>query len=137
MTITDTEIRPRAVVTIDQGTRTFEILRIEEGMARIAPTDPADDRDADWVSVGRLHIAPEPNPVPFTVTWTEVSTHSATMSSTRLAALLGIPVQTLLATQQEDMAGLGDLANSLCELDDAGPVNLTREDITITKEAQS
>lgn len=61
---------PGDVVTIHRGTRLYEVLRVEEDfsrnnltgdvadqtMARVAPCDPEDLRDPQWVHVDLLHV---------------------------------------------------------------------------------
>lgn len=54
-----TTIKPGDVVTITNGTRRYDVLRVAEDMARIAPQDPADPRDPAWVSMATLRH-PEP-----------------------------------------------------------------------------
>lgn len=63
---------PGDVVRIHRGVRLYEVLKVEEDrarnnltrdvvdmtMARVAPCDPEDGRDAQWVHVDLLHVVP-------------------------------------------------------------------------------
>lgn len=63
---------PGDVVRIHRGTRLYEVLRVQEdsstdrltgtvldqSMARVAPCDPEDDREPQWIHVDLLHVVP-------------------------------------------------------------------------------
>lgn len=51
------EVAVNDVVTIDNGTTRYDVLRvdmIDGGWARVAPCDRDDDRDPQWISLARL-----------------------------------------------------------------------------------
>ncbi|QOV06201.1 hypothetical protein KGG72_gp71 [Streptomyces phage Salutena] len=63
--------------------------------------------------------------MPYTIEWTEVSTHKRELSDEEFAELKGVTVEELAELDEEGLSE--DLENLLAELDDDGFEGLTRE----------
>ena len=66
--------------------------------------------------------------MPYTITWTETTTHEVTLSAAELAALKGVSVDELDRIQRPQLAD--GLADALAELD-AGFIGLERDQIEV------
>jgi len=63
--------------------------------------------------------------MPYTIEWTEVSTHKRELSDEEFADLIGVAVEELADMDEDELSE--DLEDRLAELDDDGFEGLTRE----------
>ncbi|MEU5403733.1 hypothetical protein ABZ348_31095 [Streptomyces sp. NPDC005963] len=63
--------------------------------------------------------------MPYTVEWTEVSSHKRVLSDEEMADLIGVTVDELAAMEEDEVES--DLPDLLAELEDGGFEGLERE----------